>query len=120
MYFIPVKGKQANGIPYVPEEFDVLRPTPELLEAWAARKMSDSNPMELTADLLDDFGYVLPQLLLKDEVLSSLPFDRFGVPLIDRKNLRREYNEAWVLFRAVPSIDSDSPLSADGFMLPLE
>ena len=120
LYFIPVKGKQTNGIPYVPEEFDVLRPTPELLEAWAARKMSDSNPMELTADLLDDFGYVLPQLLLKDEVLSSLPFDRFGVPLIDRKNLRREYNEAWVLFRAVPSIDSDSPLSADGFMLPLE
>lgn len=120
MHFTPVGGKRTNGVPFVPDEFDELRPTPELLKAWAARKMSESNPLEIAADLLDDFGYVLPQLILKDEALAKLPFERFGVPLFDRKHLRREYNEAFVLFRDVFGVDPDSPLSSDGFLLPLE
>lgn len=120
LYFTPTGGKRSDGVPFVPDEFDQLRPSLEMMESWAARKMSDSKPIELVADLLDDFGYVIPQLLLKDTALVSLPFERFGVPHIDRKRIRREYNEAFVLFRAQAPVDPDSPLSSDGFMLPLE
>ena len=120
IHFTTIDGERSDGVPFVPDESDGLSPTIDLLVSWACRRMPDSDPVELTADLLDDFGYVLPQLLLKDEALATLPFEKFGVPRIDRKHLRREYNEAFVLFRAELSVDSDSPLSPDGFMLPLE
>lgn len=120
LYFISTDGKKSAGTPYVPFEVEEYCPTLGMLETWAERSISESDSLELTADLLDDFGYVLPQLLLKDEALASLPFKDFGVPRIDRKHIRREYNEAFVLFRSESAVDCDSPLSSDGVMLPLE
>ena len=120
LYFISTDGKKSDGMPYVPFEVEEYCPTLGLLETWAERRISESDSLELTADLLDDFGYVLPQLFLKDEALASLPFKCFGVPRIDRKHIRREYNEAFVLFRSESAVDCDSPLSSDGVMLPLE
>lgn len=120
LYLISTDGVRSEGVPYVPFEVEEYCPTIGLLEAWAERRISESDSLELTADLLDDFGYVLPQLLLKVEALASLPFERFGVPLIDRKHIRREYNEAFVLLRSEAAVDCDSPISPDGVMLPLE
>lgn len=120
VHFTFADNNQVDGIPYVPDEFDECRLTPELMERWARRKISDTSKEEVVFDLLNDFGFVLPQLILRDSALIELPFAKFGVPIIDRKHLCREYNEAFVLFKTDMAVDPDSPLSPDGFMLPLE
>lgn len=113
-------GVRVDGVLHVPCRFNHIVLSRRLLETWAARKMSEEDPIEMTAELLNDFGIMLPLLFLSDEALKKLPFEKFGVTYPDRKSLKRRVNEMFVLFRCGLDVDVDSPLSKDGFMLPLE
>lgn len=113
-------GVRVDGVLHVPMSFNHIVLSRRMLEAWAARKMSEEDPVEMTAELLNDFGVMLPLLFLSDEALKKLPFEKFGITYPDRKSLKRMVNETYVLFRCGLDIDDDSPLSKDGFALPLE
>ena len=113
-------GVRVDGVLHVPWSFNNVVLSRRLLEAWAARKMSNEDPDEMTAELLNDFGVMLPFLFLSDEALKKLPFEKFGIEYPDRKSIKRRVNETLVLFRCGLDVDDDSPLSKDGFVLPLE
>ena len=113
-------GVRVDGVLHVPWSFNNIVLSRRLLETWAARKMSNEDPVEMTAELLNDFGVMLPFLFLSDEALKKLPFEKFGIEYPDRKSIKRRVNETLVLFRCGLGVDDDSPLSKDGFVLPLE
>jgi len=120
VYFEWPDGVKVVGVIHVPWVFDKIILTRRLLEKWAEKRMSESNPLELTAELLNDFGFILPLLVLNDSALATLPFSRFGVNYPDRTRIPRKFNETIVLFRTGIAVDQDSPLSQEGFALPLE
>ena len=120
VHFTWEDGERVDGILHVPLQIDRIVLSRRLLEAWAARKMSRENPHELAAEILNDFGFVLPLLILSDAALAALPFKAFGVDYPARADIRRTTSETLVLFRSDLDVDPDSPLSSDGFALPLE
>lgn len=120
IYFEWDDGVRVDGILHVPWSFNNIVLSRRLLESWATRRMFDEDPVEMTAELLNDFGIMLPFLFLSDKALKTLPFKKFGVEYPDRTSIKRRFNETMVLFRCGLEVDDDSPLSKDGFVLPLE
>lgn len=120
VHFTWSDGERVDGILHIPTRIDHIVLSRRLLDDWASRKMSEEDPIQLTAEILNDFGLVLPLLILSDKALSTLPFKMFGVEYPDRKQIARSTSETLVLFRTGLAVDPDSPLSSDGFALPLE
>lgn len=87
---------------------------------WAERPLLQEIDEHETADLLNDFGVVLPFFLFSQNALAGLDLDHYGITGLDRRKIPFESNEAWILFSNRQTCLPSSPISPHGFLLPLE
>ena len=113
-------GLRSEAFPYVADQKEEYALSGTAIHRFGSVKMSDEDPIALAADLLNELGPVLTWLVISRKAAAELPFARFGMPPISRKTLRRRPGEAWLLFRSAVAVAEDSPLDANGFLLPVE